>query len=62
MLYVVNRYRNLTQDPQEALQVLAEIEQASHLKAGAVLGNSHMQAQTTLETVENALGFTRNLA
>lgn len=62
MLYVVNRYRNLTQDPQEALQVLAEIEYASHLKATGVLGNSHMQADTTLDTVENALGFVKDVA
>lgn len=62
MLYVVNRYRNLTQDPEEALQVLAEIEFASRLRATGVLGNSHMQSETTLDIVENALGFAEDVA
>lgn len=62
LLYVVNRYRNLTQDTDEAIEILHEIESASRLKATAVLNNSHMQTETTLELVENAVGFGREVA
>ena len=41
MLYVVNAFRNLTQEPADAVAVLREIEAKSHLAATAVVGNSH---------------------
>lgn len=62
LLYVVNRYRNLTQDTAEAMGILREIEYASRLKATAVLNNSHMQSETSLDTVERALGFGMQVA
>ena len=42
LLYVVNRSRNLTHDPAEALCVLREIEAASRLHATAVANNTHL--------------------
>ncbi|NTU89392.1 MAG: CpsD/CapB family tyrosine-protein kinase [Actinobacteria bacterium] len=57
MYYVINRYRNLTQTPQEAAALLPEIERKSHMKAHGVINNSHLQYETTDETVVDALGF-----
>ena len=48
MLYVVNAFRNLTQEPADAVAVLREIEAKSHLAATAVVGNSHLQGETAL--------------
>lgn len=51
LLYVVNRYRNLTGTPEEAAALLREIERASHLKATGVVNNSHLRTETTVGTV-----------
>lgn len=57
MLYVVNRYRNLTQAPEEAAAVLREIEAKSHLKATGVVNNSHLKQETSEETILDSLAF-----
>ncbi|MGB4440782.1 MAG: ParA family protein [Coriobacteriia bacterium] len=62
MLYVINRYRNLTGTPHEAAQLLAEIEHASHLKATGVVNNSHLRDETTAATVLDSLDFGRETA
>lgn len=62
MLYVVNRYRNLTTTPAEAAALLAEIERASHLKATGVVNNSHLRDETTLSTVLDSLEYGRETA
>ena len=62
LLYVVNRYRNLTGTPGEASALLGEIEAASHLKATAVVNNSHLQRETTVDTVLDAVEFARTTA
>ena len=50
MLYVVNAFRNLTQEPADAVAVLREIEAKSHLAATAVVGNSHLQGRDCFGT------------
>ena len=62
LLYVVNAYRNLTQDPQEAIAVLHEIEAVSRLHATAVVNNSHLRRETTAETVQNSRAFGEEVA
>ena len=55
--YVVNANRNLTQTPEEAASLLAEIEAASHLKATAVINNSHLKAETTAQIITDSSAF-----
>lgn len=62
MLYVVNRYRILSTQPEETLALLREIEAASHLKATAVVNNSHLGVNTTQQTVLDAVDFARDSA
>ncbi len=62
MLYVINRYRNLTTTPAEAAALLAEIEHASHLHATGVVNNSHLKDETTAQTVLDSLDFARETA
>jgi hypothetical protein len=62
MLYVINRYRNLTTTPGEAAALLAEIEAASRLAATGVVNNSHLQRDTTVATLLDALEFARETA
>lgn len=62
MLYVINQYRALSQTPEEAEELLHEIEAASHLKATGVVNNSHLGPETDLETLLEALPFARKTA
>lgn len=55
--YVANRFRNLTQTPEEAAAALEPIQQAAHLRATAVVNNSHLMEETGWEQVEAALPF-----
>ena len=57
MIYVINRYRILSQRPEDAKRLLEEIEEASGLKADAVVNNSHLSNETTVETVEASREF-----
>lgn len=60
--YVVNHYRNLTQTPEEAAAVLHEIEDAAHVRATAVVNNSHLKEDTTAATIREALPFGQQVA
>ncbi|MDR1412489.1 MAG: ParA family protein [Actinomycetes bacterium] len=56
-LYVVNRYRNLSTTPTEAVLLLREIEAACGLTATGIVNNSHLQIETTLDVVAAAADF-----
>ncbi|MBP5203989.1 MAG: hypothetical protein J6Z16_05155 [Candidatus Methanomethylophilaceae archaeon] len=62
VLYVVNRYRSLTTRPEEAVQILREIEAASHLKATAIANNSHLKQRTDARVVSESAGFAEEVA
>lgn len=51
MYYVINRYREQVATPDGALEILREIEAASHLSATAIVNNSHLCNETEPEDV-----------
>ncbi len=53
LLYVINRHRNLMQDPADAVENLREIEAATRLKATAVIDNAHMKELTDYAALED---------
>lgn len=57
MLYVVNRYRSQSQTAEETVELLREIEMASHLEACAVVNNSHLMQFTTAQTVIDSFAY-----
>ena len=57
MLYVVNHYRNLTQNAAEAVALLPEIEEKAHLRATALINNSHLKGETKAHHIEAAWDF-----
>ena len=57
LIYVVNAYRNLTQVPTEALEIMREIETASGLHVTGIINNSHLRDETTLDTILQAEQF-----
>lgn len=62
VLYVVNRYRNLTQEPEEAADLLAEIEAKAGLSATGIVNNSHLKEDTTHGVVEAGVVFANGVA
>ena len=62
VLYVVNRYRSQTTVPEEAVQILSEIENAAHIRANAIVNNSHLQGYTTMQTVLDSVPFADKVA
>lgn len=62
MLYVVNRSRNLTQQPAEAVELLREIEAKAHLQATAIVNNTHLKQDTDEATIAHGIPFARAVA
>ena len=58
VIYVANAFRNLTQEPAEAVAVLAK----SRLAVTAVAGNSHLQGETRLGHIIESVPFAQMTA
>lgn len=51
MLYVINKFRKLTSTPQEAVDLLREIESAASLRATGIVNNSHLAGLTSAKDI-----------
>lgn len=56
-IYLVNKYRNLINTPSQAIEILGEIMCACGLEPTCVVNNSHLQGETTVETILNAYDY-----
>ena len=62
MLFVANCYRPLTKTPEDALEIMREIETASGIRFTAIVNNSNIGEETTAETVKKSSEFINNLS
>ena len=62
MLFVANCYRPLTKTPEDALEIMREIEAASKMKFTGIVNNSNVGKLTTGENVKNSVGYTEKLS
>ena len=62
MIFVANCYRPLTRTPEDAMEVMAEIEAACNLKFTDIVNNSNLGNETTAETVLNSVSFMEKLS
>ena len=62
MVFVANCYRPLTRTPEEALEVMREIEAACGLKFTDIINNSNLASETTAETVLFSQDFVEKLS
>ena len=62
MYLVVNRYRPLTPDVPSTVEVMGEIEAASHLKFTGIVNNSNLGAETTADDVLASMDYANALA
>jgi len=62
MVFVANASRPLTRTPEEALEVMREIEAACGLKFTDIINNTNLAAETTAETVLNSVPYVEELS
>lgn len=62
MFYVINRFRYMTREASDALELLYKIEAASHMKHTGIINNSNLGNETTAQTVESSLGYAETVA
>ncbi|MBR0231769.1 MAG: cobalamin biosynthesis protein CobQ [Clostridia bacterium] len=62
MYFVYNRFRPLTADPADALEMLRHIERVSGLRFRGIINNSNLGAETTSEVVREGVPFAEKLA
>ena len=62
MIFVANSYRPLTRTPQEALEVMREIEAACGLQFTDIVNNANLGNETTPETVLDAVPYMEELS
>lgn len=62
MLFVANFYRPLTRNAHEALEVMREIETACGIRFTAIVNNSNIGNETTVETVLATVDETEKLS
>ena len=62
MVFVANCYRPLTRTPEEAMEVMGEIEVACGLKFTDIINNSNLGPETTAETVLSSRDYMEKLS
>ena len=62
MFFVVNFCRPLTRTPEEALEVMGEIEDACHIPFTGIINNSNLGVETTAELVDSTRAKAEELA
>lgn len=62
MLFVINKFRPLTSNVSDTLQVMREIEQACSMKFTAIVNNSNLGEETTAEDVINSHLYAKEIA
>ena len=57
MVFVANCYRPLTATPEDALEIMREIEAAAGILFTDIVNNSNLGSETTVDTVRASLGY-----
>ena len=62
MIFVANAYRPLTRTPEDAMEVMREIEEACGLQFTDIINNSNLASETTPETVLESQDYMEKLS
>lgn len=62
MFYVINQRRYLTATPNEAISLMYEIEKASRMKHTAIVNNTNLGNETTLEIIQKSEEFASEIS
>ena len=61
VLYVFSAYRPLTETPEQAYEILSEIEASCNLKVTALVNNSNIGEYTDIKDIEETSGYAQRL-
>ena len=62
MAFVANCYRPLTRTPEDALEIMREIEQACKMQFTCIVNNSNLGPETTPETILESIDYIQKLS
>lgn len=62
LIYVVNKYRPMTDTVEKAVSLLYEIEKTSKLKVSGLINNSHLGKDTSIKDIEQSFEFAKSCA
>ena len=62
MAFVANCYRPLTRTPEDAMEIMREIESACGLKFTCIVNNSNLGAESTAETFSQSFSYIQQLS
>ena len=62
MLFVINKYRYLTNTPEDTVEIMHEIEDACSVKFTAIVNNSNLGDETTAENVLSSIEYAKSVA
>ncbi len=62
MLYVINKCRYLTKEPEEALGLMHEIEEAGGIKCTGIINNTNLGYETDESIILGSLDYAREVA
>ena len=62
MVFVANASRPLTRTPEDALEVMREIEAACHLPFTCIINNSNLAHETTAQSVLDSMAYMEELS
>ena len=62
MFFVINRFRKLIATPEEAVELLREVEGASGIRATGIVNNSHLAGLTTAQDVLSSVPYAKQTA
>lgn len=62
VLYLVNKYRKLISEPEDALAMLKDIEAISRLKVTHLVNNSHLSYYTDLKTLTDSIEYVNQIS
>lgn len=57
ILYVINKYRYLTKDPEDTAVLMREIQYSAGLLCTGIVNNSSLGTETVTQTVRDSLGY-----
>lgn len=61
-IFVINKYRPLTKTPEDAIEVMREIEDAAKLKFTGIVNNSNVGEETTKEDILSSLPYAEKVS
>ena len=62
LLFVINKYRPLTRNADMTLEIMAEIEKACHMKFTAIVNDSNLGDETTVEDVLGSVSYAQEVS